>query len=201
MKSDKVKDKNKQQRKSFKKIAVIFPGIGYHTDKPLLYYGKKLAAGLGYEIQEVPYKGFKSGIKGDAARMKEAFELALAQTEEMLAQIQWDQAEDILFISKSIGTVVAAAYADRHGLTGVRHIYFTPLKETFLYPAGDSAIVFHGTADPWAEDQDIEEGCSRLGLPLILVPDSNHSLETGNVLRDLHNLQEVMVKVDSWIRG
>ena len=24
------------------KLAVIFPGIGYHTDKPLLYYGKKL---------------------------------------------------------------------------------------------------------------------------------------------------------------
>lgn len=26
-----------------KKIAVLFPGIGYHTDKPLLYYSKKLA--------------------------------------------------------------------------------------------------------------------------------------------------------------
>ena len=25
------------------KLAVIFPGIGYHTDKPLLYYSKKLA--------------------------------------------------------------------------------------------------------------------------------------------------------------
>ena len=24
------------------KLAVIFPGIGYHTDKPLLYYGKKI---------------------------------------------------------------------------------------------------------------------------------------------------------------
>ena len=26
-----------------KKIAVLFPGVGYHTDKPLLYYSKKLA--------------------------------------------------------------------------------------------------------------------------------------------------------------
>ena len=25
------------------KLAVIFPGIGYHSDKPLLYYSKKVA--------------------------------------------------------------------------------------------------------------------------------------------------------------
>ena len=28
------------------KLAVIFPGIGYHTDKPLLYFGKKLARNI-----------------------------------------------------------------------------------------------------------------------------------------------------------
>ena len=34
------------------KLAVIFPGVGYHTDKPLLYYSKKLAFQNGYEIVE-----------------------------------------------------------------------------------------------------------------------------------------------------
>lgn len=24
------------------KLAIFFPGIGYHTDKPLLYYSRKL---------------------------------------------------------------------------------------------------------------------------------------------------------------
>lgn len=28
-----------------KKICVVFPGIGYHTDKPLLYYSKKIYDG------------------------------------------------------------------------------------------------------------------------------------------------------------
>lgn len=31
------------------KMAVFFPGIGYHCDKPLLYYAQKLAAEKGYE--------------------------------------------------------------------------------------------------------------------------------------------------------
>ena len=30
-----------------KKIAVVFPGVGYHADKPLLYYSRKLAAQYG----------------------------------------------------------------------------------------------------------------------------------------------------------
>ena len=38
-----------------KKLAVIFPGVGYHSDKPLLYYSKKLAKNHGYEIKEVKY--------------------------------------------------------------------------------------------------------------------------------------------------
>ena len=46
-----------------KKLAVIFPGVGYHTDKPLLYYSKKLAFQNGYEIVEVPYGKFPKGVK------------------------------------------------------------------------------------------------------------------------------------------
>ena len=49
------------------KLAVIFPGIGYHCDKPLLYHAKKIAAAKGYEILEVPYTGFESGVKGNPA--------------------------------------------------------------------------------------------------------------------------------------
>ena len=33
-----------------KKLAVLFPGIGYHCDKPLLYYSKKYLKVYGYEI-------------------------------------------------------------------------------------------------------------------------------------------------------
>ena len=33
-----------------KKIACLFPGIGYTCDKPLLYYSWKLLKGLGWEV-------------------------------------------------------------------------------------------------------------------------------------------------------
>ena len=35
---------------TMKKIAVVFPGVGYHADKPLLYYSRKIVGRYGYEI-------------------------------------------------------------------------------------------------------------------------------------------------------
>ena len=141
-----------------KKIAVLFPGIGYTCDKPLLYYTGKLAVARGYKLVKVEYGNFPSGI--------------------------------ILFVSKSIGTVISSAFARRHQLSA-KNILFTPLQQTFLFADGNG-IVFHGTADPWADTKDITEGCKKLNLPLILTDEGNHSLETGDTLKDLENLQQII---------
>ena len=63
-----------------KKIAVFFPGIGYTCDKPLLYYGAKLAAEKGYEIARVPYGNFPPNVKGDAEKMYQCFVSAREQS-------------------------------------------------------------------------------------------------------------------------
>ena len=42
-----------------KKICVVFPGIGYHTDKPLLYYSKKYMMAHGYDIIDVTLASFR----------------------------------------------------------------------------------------------------------------------------------------------
>ena len=70
--------------KNAPKLAVIFPGIGYTADKPLLYYTTRLAKKHGYHIQTVSYGALPENIKGDSAKMKQAFELASEQTEQKL---------------------------------------------------------------------------------------------------------------------
>lgn len=179
------------------KLAVLFPGIGYTCDKPLLYYGGKLAQLAGYEVLRVSYGGFAPGIKGDPKKMEEAFYSALEQTEECLAGTDF-RGRELLFLSKSIGTAVAAAFAKKHGLC-VKSVSFTPVEQTFLFAEGDG-IMFHGTKDPWAKNTDrIREGCERIGQRLYLVEGANHSLETGDVDRDIRNLREVMMEVKDYI--
>ena len=119
--------------KNAPKLAVIFPGIGYTADKPLLYYTTHLAKKHSYHIQTVSYGALPENIKGDSAKMKQAFELACEQTEQLLHDIDWSSYGSILFISKSIGTAISSAYAFRHNLK-VKSILFTPLAETFSFP-------------------------------------------------------------------
>lgn len=181
-----------------KKLAVLFPGIGYTCDKPLLYYSGKLAGKYGYQVRTVPYKNFPNGVKGNQEKMHRAFLSALDQAEEILKDIDWNACQEILFISKSVGTIVAAAYAKKHELT-VRSISFTPMEATFAF-AGGSGIMFHGTSDPWAENTEaIKEGCKKIGQPVYLIENADHSLETGNVQTDLTNMQIIMGYAEEYI--
>lgn len=191
------------------KIVLLFPGVGYHTDKPLLYYGRKLAQNYGFEtVISLSYGGFKSGIKGNPDKMKEAFESALAQTEEIFKKEckkndldrkkVFSSENEILVISKSIGTAVAAAFLKKHGYVG-KNIYFTPVRESFLFMEPGSGIVFHGTSDPWAKTEEIREGCEKLHLPLYITEGANHSMETGDALKDLQIMQDIMVHCNDYL--
>ena len=180
-----------------RKLAVLFPGIGYHCDKPLLYYSAKLAGAAGYALLPVPYAGFPEKVRGDAEKLRACLDLAQAQAEAMLAAVDWAACGDILFIGKSIGTVVASRYARERALA-VRSVLLTPLEETFRFVRG-SAVAFHGTADPWARTEAIVAACRAQGIPLHLTEGANHSLETGDVRRDLRTLGETMDRIGAFI--
>lgn len=181
------------------KLAVLFPGIGYHCDKPLLYYSARLARAAGYRVLPVPYAGFPEKVRGDGERMRACLEIAWSQAEDMLSPVNWAEYRDILFIGKSIGTVVASRAARERRLK-VKNVLLTPLAETFQYVHGN-AIAFHGTADPWAETAAIVAACRETGVPLILTEGANHSLETGDVPRDLRTLEETVARIDAFIRA
>jgi len=179
------------------KLVLLMPGIGYHCDKPLLYHAGRLARQHGYTVVKVAYTGFKPGIKGNAKKMREAFDIAMEQTEEMLKGVKWEDYEDVVFISKSIGTVVSTYFQKYHGIKA-RNIVFTPLAETF--PIANDAVVFHGTADQWVRDSSvIVEACERENLPLHLVEKTNHSLEGEDAMADVRNLVWIMEIVDGYL--
>ena len=182
-----------------KKIVCLFPGIGYTCDKPLLYYSWKLLKGLDREVVPVPYTGFPPGVKGNPEKMRQSAEMALEQAEEILKDVVWSDYGDILLIGKSVGTVVCAAYARRHGLK-CRQVLFTPVEETFRY-AGRESVAFHGTADPWADTKAIRECCRRMDIPLYETEGANHSLETGDVDFDIKTMRKTMKIVRAYALG
>lgn len=182
-------------------LAVIFPGIGYTCDRSLLYYTAVMMKELGYKVVPVPYTGFPKNVKGDAQKMRQCYDIALGQAEELLRDIKFDDYKDIVFIGKSVGTFVALAIAKEFDLTA-RSVLYTPLVETFdLLPedTSEQIIAFHGTSDPWAKTPEIIAACESRGIPLHLVERANHSLETGDLERDLCTLGETMRQVRGFL--
>jgi len=186
-----------------KKLAVFFPGIGYSADMPLLYYSRKLAAAQGYEIKLLPYGGFPKGVRGDRDRMTACYRTALKQAGEMLADVDLGAYDDILFVGKSIGTILAAWFSMKSPARGrIRLVLYTPLEETFVYPLG-AAVAFTGAEDPWVEGGPgaIPALCREHGVPCMELPGANHSLETGDPARDIRALSEIMERTARFIAG
>lgn len=181
------------------KLAVVFPGIGYHIDKPLLYYSRKIAKENGYEIVDVQYKGFESGIRGNKDKMRAAFETAITQAEEILKDVDFASYEKVLFIAKSVGTAVAGAYAIKHNLE-TKNIYFTPVDASFKY-MDNEGVVFHGDNDPWIDHEIFNQQISNTSHPYHVINNANHSLETGKALVDINNLEFIMTKVEEYIKS
>lgn len=126
-----------------KQLAVLFPGIGYHADRPLLYYSAKLARAHGCEVTSVQYPALLSGLRGNPEQIEAAVQTALSAVEPQLEAVLRTDYDRIFFFSKSIGTAIAARYAARHGLHPGQ-VYFTPIEAALpdLDPAG---IVVPGT--------------------------------------------------------
>ena len=183
-----------------KKIAVIFQGIGYNSDRPLLYYSKKIAMQHGYEIAEVRFHGMDKSMLKDRKAVLEAFAAASGQAEESLAHIDFSGYKDIIFVSKSIGTVAASVYASRRQIPA-RQVYFTPLEQTFSLVEENNGLVFFGDKDPLIEPARIEELCRQKNLEFRIFHEANHSLETGDLQKDLKNMVDIIEETENFLVG
>ncbi len=179
-----------------KKTAVIFPGVGYTKDRPLLYYSGKMAATLGYELVHVDFSGIdwsKEKLK-DRDFLQEALDICLGRIRRAVGDVYGLSKENTVFISKSIGTVAACAYAHEHSLD-VKQLCFSPLEMIEGYVRPNGAVLFYGDADPFADHVQIERIARDKSLATVKIAGGNHSLETGDVFTDIGNLMIIMERV------
>ena len=175
-----------------KKLAVIFPGMNYNSNKPLLYYIKKILTKEEFDIAEVEY----GKLPND--KMK-AFEIAIVKANESVKEISWLEYEEVLFVSKSIGTVVAGKISSELKLP-IKNIYLTPVNETLPF-MNCNAIAFSGKKDPMIDTSLLISECDNKKIQLYLYEECNHSMESGVIKEDLNTLSEIIDKCEKYIKN
>lgn len=188
-----------------KSLLVMFPGVGYTCDKPLLYYIGKLYQNDNFDVKKISYAGFMNGLKDDSQKMNHAYELVKKQTKEQLKDINWNEYEKVVFVSKSIGTV-GAAYIFKYmqdkkiinSNLKISNIFLTPLVETFNYVTEKSGFVIIGDKDQWSDYAQICKLAKKYNLPVHIIENANHSLENSNIFDNIDIISNVVKIVDSY---
>ena len=173
-----------------KKLIVLFPGIRYSVDMPLLYYARLKYEEKGYESIAINYDYSYKEKKMLKEYIEEGKNYALKQLE----NIDFSQYEDFIFVSKSMGTVVAGWLEEKLKIK-VRHIYLTPLEATLPYIRKEKDIitVVAGTKDKHINAEELKDYCKKEEINCKLIEGVGHRLEIkNNIERNIDILKEVI---------
>lgn len=174
-----------------KGLVVLFPGIRYSVDCPLLYYAGSKYEAMGYE--KVCITGY--GVHNSKYSLEEYAGRAADSVKKQLCGIDFTAYEKIVFVSKSIGTVLAPWAEDQLHIPGVIHVLLTPIDATFPYLNKKRNIKFMvcGTKDKLVDLEKLRNICQENDLPLMTVENAGHRLEVpGNIQRDLEIIRELV---------
>ena len=167
-----------------------------------IFSGNRVSCGQAAPIlQPLKYDYQAGNIRGNKEKMEAAFHALYAQAEEQLAEVDFTAYAEVLFVSKSVGTIIASAYAQKLEEAGMaadlRHILYTPLEATYTFAPKHAAFI--GTADPWSDVPAVIRMSEAQGVPMHVYENANHSLETEDTLQNLKILQDVMEKTKAII--
>lgn len=125
--------------------AVLFPGRSYGCEAPLLYYSLQVCLERGCDVLALEYGH-------QAARTDLGPGELTHLVEESAAAVEWfldrtPAPRRLLFISKSLGTVVAGEVARRFGPDRVAHLFLTPVAAAVPAMLHACGTAVSGTAD------------------------------------------------------
>lgn len=177
-------------------LAVLLPGMGYTLDRSLMDYSKNLAVEKGYDVLPIEY-GFQAVRKKIDKDNMEDVEVAINESYELLKLSLEIRYEKVIFIGKSLGTVVQRMLEEKirkENYDGeIINIYLTPIDKTCELGIKENSLVVCGTKDPMITSENREKLSHMSNINYIEVDGAGHSLAIKNdVMRSIEALKTVI---------
>ncbi len=172
-----------------RKLAVFFPGRKYSVDCPLLYFADFTCSLKGYERAYLHYARHRED-KGTTT-VPEDIENAKAYVTATIQAKELNEYDEVVFISKSIGTALAGYIREELKLKNIKNVYLTPLPETLPYIESKDSIVIAGTKDGFLDKDTLKNFCDENKVQLYQFEGLGHSMETDDVKESLDILGEI----------
>jgi predicted alpha/beta-hydrolase family hydrolase len=186
-------------------LAVLFPGLWYTCDMPLLYYPLNLLLGHGAEVLQVRADYTVAAYQQRPAHERLAW---LAADSQVAVQTAWAQGNytHLVLVGKSIGTAALATVLPTLQEKTALAVWLTPLlHQPALVEAAarhkGPALFVAGTADDTYDAATLKNICQSTGAESLLLEGADHSLEVADDMpRSIQNMGQVMQTMDEFLK-
>ena len=179
-----------------KKLCIVFPGRKYSVDRSLLYYPSTCIKKNNYDMLYLHYDLPKE-------YPDEPLEISLKRARNYVDRylknnIDFARYEKLIFLSKSIGTVIAGELKEYlNNSDNIYQIFLTPISDTLKYINNRDLIIYGDN------DQFIKDAKDKLSLfsNSYIFPNVAHSIESKtNYHISLKNVENIVGIVEAYIK-
>ena len=191
------------------KLAVVFPGLGYTCQMPLLYYSTLMLVDQGFDVLWVETN---YGMNKEYLALNEEMKSEWIRKDAIAA---WKSAmikrnyKRVVFLGKSIGTVSLAALLQERSLPkDTRNVLLTPLLDnkriiaTLQQNPTKKSIFVIGTADAYYDPDALKRMRENARNRVLVIKGADHSLEIGeNVSASIKVLEKTLKAIGEFVSG
>lgn len=200
-----VPNKFFQQPKPSGKLALVFPGLRYTCDKPLLYYSTQVLLDKGFDVLQL-WADYATPDFQDLTQVEQSRSL-FEDSNALLGAAKEASSYDLLLLEgKSMGTLTMTLLLTQdQGLLSAITIWLTPLL--YLPPVSQvlkelkgPAFIAGSDADPTFDLEVLSQVMDSPNTSTLVVRDGDHSLEIpGDPHRSLQELSRVTNSLSSFL--
>ena len=173
-----------------KGLLVMFPGTGYTCREPLFQlcaarYAKKGYHVLAIDHSHIPFKEIET--------IEEAMPLVQQAVLDQSAEVDFGLYGDLVFVSKSLGTIPAGWFARERGLSP-RHLYLTPVPLALSYVSEQTRVMAMviGDQDPLMDFREIQRLGGKRHFPCLVIEGVGQNLKAEDETRTAAINKEIL---------
>lgn len=194
-----------RQKSVPKTLAVLFPGLWYSCDMPLLFYPMKLLLQHGAEVLQIHTDYTIPTFQNSRPEEREPW-LAADSRAALQTGLAQGNYTNLVLVGKSIGTLALASLLGSHFDQNALLIWLTPLlRQPALVKAASQykgpALFIAGTGDGTYDPDALAQIQQTTAAEALLVEGADHSLEIPNDLnQSVAQLSQMIKTMDDFLQ-
>lgn len=173
-----------------KGLVLLFPGIRYTVDMPLLYYPGLYYRQQGYKVVPVSYGAQFDQVEFHNQDITQEIGDAKTYCLPQLQAIDYSKYDSVIFVSKSLGTVIAG-WAQQTLQISCKQIYLTPIKQTLPY-MDSSCMAIAGDTDQVLDPAVLKAYCKKHDIEYHVFPGGHRIEVKKDISRNLKTIDAIV---------